>query len=364
MKKRKIAVVHDVLLEYGGAEKVLLEILRLYPDADLFTLFFNKRNEQIKLAFKDKKIYWNRSKFLSGLSRLGPYFSVSKLFSWYYFFSLDFSHYDLVISSSGTFNAKCLRVSKHKHLCYLFSPPKYLYEEENELGFINAYPWKLLFFPIKYFLRKVDAYFASKPDLIATNSKTVGKRIFRYYGRRSIVIYPPVEQPTFKKGTKHFFVAHSRLVKQKGLELIVQTCTRFSLPLVVIGEGYQRKYLERIAGPTIFFTGFISREAISRCYAKAYALLYSAVDEDFGLVPVEAQAHGLPVICFRSGALMETVVENKTGYFFCEQTSASLLSAIAKLLRKPIDPADCRKQSGKFSRKQFKSKITQAVSSL
>jgi len=359
-----VAIVHDILLSYGGAERDLEEILEIFPSSDLFTLYFNKNDERIKSTFGSKSPKCSFLQFFPHIYRLGQLFSITKIVSWLYFYSLGLSEYDLVISISGSYNSKFLRkVKPGRHVCYLLTPPKYLYVEKNELKFLKDFPFNILTLPFMVLLRYIDKKSATNPDILLAQSNTVRERIKKYYQRDAVVVYPPVN--VGRRGSrkiqakKKYYVFHSRLVTQKGVELVVKTCARFNLPLVVIGEGYLKNKLKKIAGNSINFLGEVSDRKLGLVYGKAIALIYSAIDEDFGIVPVEAMGFGVPVIAYRSGGVKETVIEGKTGLFFNKFTIGSLYRAIKRFKKLTIDPKECSKQAEKFDKEKFKKNIIQ-----
>jgi len=364
-RRLRVAIVHDVLIEYGGAERVLEEFLSIFPKADLYTLYFNKKDPVIYKTFNRFQPQTSFLQSIPGLPRLRQYFSVTKLVSWLYFYLLNLSSYDLIISSSHSFNSKIIRKGRGAyHLCYLYSPPRYLYKEINEIAWIKKFPFNFFLFPLFAFLRFTDKRAAKHPDVIVAISQEVKKRVARYYGREAIVINPPVRLPKkikTKREKGNYYLFLSRLVRQKGLELAIKTCTKYKLPLLVGGEGYLRKRFENMAGPSVTFLGRLNNREVPKVYIGARALIYCAVDEDFGLVPIEAMAHGVPVIAFKSGGVKETVVDGKTGIFFENYTPASLFKAIKKFERLSLGPKVCRAQAKKFSQEKFRQKILECL---
>ncbi len=359
---KKVAIVHDILYEFGGAEIVLLELLKLFPDAQLYTFFYNNNNEAIKKMFPQQinSSFFSRIPFIF---LLGKYISILKLVSWIYFLFLDFKKYDLVISSSHSYNSKIVQTNTTtKHISYIHTPPRYLYFLSNELDFLHYPIVKFLLAPFFYCMRKIDLFAANQPDILIANSKEVQQRIHRIYKRNSFLIYPPVSYPKkVVKKTSKFFIAHSRLVKQKGIELLVRTCTIFNFPLVVIGSGYQENFLRSIAGKTVFFTGFLPKEQVVSLYKHAKALLYAAKEEDFGIIPVEAQALGVPVVAYNSGAIQETVQEAVSGVLYSRYTVWSLRNAMITLKSLKISPNSCRKNAVQFKSDNFRKKFKKIV---
>lgn len=365
-KKVKVAIVHDVLLGYGGSERVLEELLILFPQADLYTLYFNQKNKVINAAFTRRKPKTSILQSFTFINKLGRYFSVTKLYSWLYFYKLDLSKYDLVISSSHSFNSKIVRKPKNGfHLCYLHTPPKYLYKEVSEIGWLKKFPFKHFISPIIELLRRIDKKAAENPDLILVNSREVKKRVAEYYHRQATVVYPPVNVPKKIKKPRvdgKYYLFLSRLVSQKGPELAVATCSKYDLPLVVVGEGHLRKELEKIAGSTIQYLGWVEDSKLLDIFSNTKALIFSAQDEDFGIVLVEAMACGAPVVAYKSGGVKETVIDGRTGVFFEKYDARSLYSAINQLEKLDINPDLCHAHASKFSKEKFHRQIIKIVS--
>jgi len=338
MKKNiKIAIIHDSFLHHGGAEEVFFRLIQAFPKADVFiSLLTDKyRAQLIKSSLKSSggRIY--RS-VLSKLPWVEKYASLLKPLILIYWELLDLSKYDLIISSSHSFSSKSVnKAPNSKHVAYIHTPPKYLYEEFNEMYWIKTFPFNLIFWPILALLRKYDYYSAQKPDLIVANSKTVQRRIKKYYDRSSLVVYPKHQTaPTsFKKESGKYYLFFSRLEKQKGAELVVKTCTTYNLPLVVVGKGNLEKHLKKIAGKTVFFTGFITEQQKQKIFAHCKALLFAAIDEDYGMVIPEVLSYGIPVIGYNSGAVKEIKYQdgsiNKI-FLFNRYSENGLLNAINK----------------------------------
>ncbi len=365
----KVAVVHDTLVEYGGSERVLEEILKIFPSCDFYTFYYNKKNPVISSAF-DK--YRPRSSFFSSmpfLANLGPYFSVMKIFSSIYFMFLNLTKYDLIISSSHSFNCKIVsRGAKATHVCYLHTPPRYLYSEFNELGFVKKFPINMVLFPVFWFLRYLDRVGSLRPDVIMVNSKAVQKRVRKYYLRPSIVINPPYflwhsqKKQVYKtKGAKKYYLFVSRLVGQKGVELVVKAANIYNFPLTVVGSGYLLPRLKRMALGNVNFVGRVSDKILDQLYFGAKALLWAARDEDFGIVPVEAIAHKVPVIAYRQGGVTETVSEGKTGVFFKNFSPQGLYQAMLKASRIAFSDVEFTKKARSFSAKEFRRKLISVI---
>lgn len=356
----RIAIVHDIFVDFGGAERVLLALLDLYPSADVFIPLLTSSNKKILRQHTRGRIV---SPWFSSVSHLRWAQLVIKSFIFFYWKSLDLTQYDLVISSSHSFSSHSVSVGRHTlHVSYIHTPPRYLYGQFNETQIINRPFFRAIFSPLMAALRKQDINGASRPKVLIANSRTVQKRIKKYYHRGSIVVYPPVTTPVKNmKREPRYFLCMSRLVKQKGIDLAIRACNSLNERLVVVGKGPEEPYLRSIAGPTIKFVGFVPDGKISGVFAGAKALLYPSIDEDFGIVPVEAMAHGVPVIGHNSGGTAETVVEGKTGFLFDDWTVESLTQAMHTFSTTRFHPPDLIRHAKKFSRRTFTSSFARVV---
>lgn len=363
-RKFKVAIVHDALIVWGGAERVLFKLIEIFPKADIFTSLINdKYVRAIENLSKGKLCYSRLSKLSLALkypSLLKPYFYH------HYWKNLDLSSYDLVISSSHSFCANWVRV-QGKHLSYIHTPPRFLYGTYNEMRWVHAFPFSFLFAPYFRYLRKLDNSRVQAVDVLVANSMTVQKRIRQAYTRDSVVVYPSVVMPSLpnkslsKRANYLFF---SRLVTQKGLQLVVETFNASGKPLIVVGEGAARKQVERIARKNIRFMGFLSDAKMNQIYARCKALVYAAIDEDFGMIPVEAMAHGLPVIAYKSGGVVETIEDGKTGVLFTSYTPSALKHAIETFEKNSFSSTVCRQRAMVFSKRNFKIKMEGIVREL
>lgn len=356
MGKRTVAIISDVVMEYGGAERVVDCLLQTYPDSTLYTLLIDEKARE-KIVKKYPKLLIVTSPFqrVFGTWVRSRYVSIVKLFSWIYWEILDLSHYDLVLSSSHSFMSKNVKRGKWAfHLSYVHTPPRYLYDEFNELGIINQFPFREIFWPWKMFLRWIDKNGAQRPDLIVANSNNVSKRILKYYNRTSIIVYPPVDAPRVsRQKTENYYVVVSRLVKQKGVEVAVSTCSQLGLNLIVVGGGDERESLEKLAGETVTFVGRCNDKKKTQIISKAKALLYTSIDEDFGIVPLEALKLGVPVIAHRSGGVLETVKDGVNGIMFSSLTVDCLSKAIARFEKMKLDRSECKRSVDKFGKAKF-----------
>jgi glycosyltransferase involved in cell wall biosynthesis len=353
---KKIAIIHDVFIEAGGAERVVLALLEMFPDADvispLMTAFWRKKLTHLT-GGKVVASLFNRIPLVHSASIL------LKPLLYLYWENLDLTGYDLVISSSHSFSSKSVITSPETlHISYIHTPPRYLYTEYNETRALRNPLVKTILSPLLSWLRVKDYIGAQRPDVLIANSKTVRDRIRKYYQRESVVIYPPVNIPKklFKR-QKKYYLCVSRLAKQKGIDLAVNTCTKYSLPLIVVGTGSEEKYLKSLAGPTVKFMGYVPDSKMAEIYAGANALIYCSIDEDFGMVPVEAMAHGVPVVAYDSGAASETIINNKTGFLFNSYDEEDLYKTLLKLQKIKNISTACRSQGLLFNSKNFVARI-------
>jgi glycosyltransferase involved in cell wall biosynthesis len=284
------------------------------------------------------------------------------------FESFSFDEYDLVISVTSE-SAKGIITKPHtKHICYCLTPTRYLWSGYDSY-FANK-GFRMLSKPAVSYLRSWDKKAAHRPDEIVSISKEVQKRVKDYYGRDSMVIYPPVELGSSvqelgarqKKDSGYFLIVSrlSKFTRYKRIDLAIEACNELKLPLKIVGEGSWKKELEGVAGPTISFEGAVTDEKLKTYYKNCKALIFPSV-EDFGLTVVEAQGFGKPVIAFRGGGALETIQEGKTGYFFDEQTKQSLIAALKNFDKMQFDPRECVKHAERFNFNTFKSAFLNLV---
>ncbi len=367
----KIALVHDYIKEYGGAERVLETLCEIYPEAPVYTAFYSP---EFLGPHRDRFEKFNiRTTWFQNFPFKNKLLSYFRLFAPFVFKSIDLSEFDLVIvSATGTYTGpNFVKLGpKTKLICYCHTPPRYLY------GYATAAPWKSVWWrkllyvfgqvPI-HFLRLQDFKSAQRPDYFIANSKEVAKRIKKFYRRDPTIIYPPVKIKNFSPEEKRgeYYLAGGRLARPKHIDLAVLVCTKLSLPLKIFGRefsGYGSQ-LHAVAGHTIEFLGEINEDKKWELYKSAKAFLFPSEDEDFGIMPVEAMAAGTPVIAYNSGGVRETVVNGKTGLYFDELNAESLAEAIKKFEKMSFDPKDCIEQAHKFSRERFKKEISEFVRS-
>jgi glycosyltransferase involved in cell wall biosynthesis len=362
---RKIAVVHDFLYCYAGAEKVLEQILRLYPGADLFSLFdFLPPEHRHFLGGRTVQ-----TSFLQNMPMMRTKHRAYLPLMPLAIEQLDMSAYDLVISSSYAAAKGVLTGPDQLHICYCHSPPRYAWDLQHqylaEAGLSRGIK-SMLARMILHYIRGWDVRSAGNVDLFVTNSDMVSRRVRKFYGRDSVRVYPPVDIARFTPGgTKEdFYLTASRLVSYKRINLIVEAFSRTPhRKLVVIGEGPDFAKISALAGPNVKMLGYQSFEVLRDHMQRARAFVFAA-EEDFGIVPVEAQACGTPVIALGRGGLLETVIPGRTGIFFHEQTPDSLLAAVDEFERRGNwDAKEIRENAEQFSIQRFLLEFSTVVES-
>ncbi|MEK9180820.1 MAG: glycosyltransferase [Patescibacteria group bacterium] len=359
----KIALAHDFLTQLGGAERVLKELHEIFPDAPVYTLFFDEKKTYGKFAGWDIRA--------SFLQKLPKFFS----YKWYLpllptaVSYLDLTGFDVVISDASAL-IKGIKVSPGaKHICYCHTPTRYLWQERNDYVKNLTYPKlvKIVVQPCLSLLKKWDWSVAQKVDVFIANSQEVRGRIEKYYQRDSEVIYPPIDTdfftPASQDSSRSYFLAAGRLEPYKKIDLVIKAFTRLKILLKVAGTGSLSKKLRESAGPNIEFLGRVGDEELRELYRGAKAFVFPAL-EDAGMMILEATACGTPVIAYKAGGALEFVEEGITGEFFTEQNANSLINVIEK-----FDPAKYRTEAlvakaRQFDKKVFREKIQQVIAKL
>jgi len=372
----KVALVHDYLREYGGAERVLEALHEIFPSAPVYTAYVNLESmgENGK-RFKgwDIRPSWFQ-KFPFANQLLSPF----RIFAPMIFESFDLSSYDLVISSSSAvyFAKSVITKPETLHISYIHTPPRFLYGYVTSFNYKKNPITKVLGEIVNHILRIYDFEVSQRPDILIANSKNVQKRIKKFYRRESTVIYPPVSLPVIptlhhtvrgrnlKTKQRDYHLSVGRLVRGKGIDVIVQAATQLNIPLKVVGMGPELNSLKAIAGKNVEFLGQVKDEELPKLYAGAISTIVASEDEDFGIVPIESQACGTPVIAPRSGGFLETVIDKKTGLLYGGPGMVnvdSLVEALQKFDSNHFNPADLRKNAQKFSKERFKKEILELV---
>jgi glycosyltransferase involved in cell wall biosynthesis len=365
INKLKVALVHDFLNQYGGAERVLLALHEIFPEAPIYTMLYDSakmrgkfKNADIRPSFLQKfpKFLKKRHKYMLPFMPTAPE-------------TFNLRDFDLVISSSSAFAKGIIVKPKTIHICYCHSPMRYAWDWNekylNEQGLGSGR--KIFARLMLNYVRMWDKAAADRPDFFIANSRSTQTRIEKYYRRESEVVYPPVDIEGVEVGprtyeasgttpTEDYFLIVSRLSPYKKVEIAIEAMNKLDLPLIVIGEGDSKyvKYLKSIAGPKTKFLGWKSDENTKKYFASCRAFLFPGED-DCGIAPVEAMSFGRPVIALRRGGAMETIIEGETGEFFDEPMIEVLADAVRRFQEneKSYDPAKIRAQAQKFSKEKF-----------
>ncbi|HEX8964959.1 MAG TPA: glycosyltransferase [Patescibacteria group bacterium] len=367
MTNPKIALVHDYIKEYGGAERVLEALHQMYPDAPVFTLLYAP---EFLGPHKERFANWDiRPSFLQSIPLSFKFISIFRLIAPWIFQNFDFSGYDLIIvSATGAYQPNIINKNGAKQICYCHTPPRYLYGYATAREQSNNPVVKALVAIMSHILRMVDFVSSKHVDVFIANSQNIAQRIKKFYRKDAIVVYPPVAVPskleTIKK--ENYFLAGGRLARPKHVDLLIKACTTLGVSLKVFGKSFAGygEQLQKIAGPTIEFLGEVTDAEKITLMKHAKAFLFAAEDEDFGIVPVEAQAFGTPVIAYNSGGVKETVQDRKTGILFNELSEEAIISAIKEFERIKISSKDCFINAQKFSKQNFEKNIKKVVESL
>lgn len=356
----RVALVHDDLVQWGGAERVLEGLCEIYPEAPIFTSVFDRNNSELFRRFGQKKV------ITSILQKIPGWRSLYKALMPFYglaFEQFSFDNFDLVISHTSRFAKAIITKPQTVHLCYCMTPPRFLWNFSGE----DSFQWAKLLMDK---LRVYDKVTSSRVDYFLANSQNTSQRIKKTYQREATVVYPFVNLERFT-GVETFdggyLVVVTRLNKYKRVDLAVKACGQLKIPLKVIGTGpvlaSLQRYVDRHQYVNIDFLNNLDDEMVVQILAGCRVLIVPGI-EDFGITPLEAQALGKPVLAYREGGVLETVIENKTGIFFDSQNVDSLSKAILKLNSKKINPWDCRSNAQKFSKENFIKNFQQTVASL
>lgn len=350
----KIALVHDYLVQYGGAERVLEAFAELFPYAPIYTLIHDK--EAMHGAFEGKRI---RTSFLQGMPlarrnhRLFPPLMPLAIEQF------DFSPYDIVLSDSSSYAKGIITRPETLHICYMHTPMRYAWDDcqkyTEDFGFPSFVKRLVPFFmnPIRIW----DKASADRVDRFIANSQFVAKRIRKYYRQDSLVIHPPVNTDRFfvakPEDRKDYFLMVGRLIAYKRHDIAIEAFNRLKLPLKIIGRGPEYDRLKRIAGPTVEFLGRVPEEDLPKYYAECRGFIFPQ-EEDFGIVAMEAFASGRPLIAYRGGDIVEHMEEGKTGVFFGEQSAGAIIEAVRTFRDNAYDPEYIRSRALPFDKERFK----------
>lgn len=363
----KIAIVHDQLQEFGGAERVLVSLKKIFPETDVITSFINENTLGThKKNIDGWKIITSWVNKIPFLKKLYSPFRFLTPFIWE---SFDLSKYDVVLSSSGWYMCKGVITKPNTiHICYLHHPPRHLYYYETAVEWQKFWPIKIYGHITNHGLRLWDYISSQRPNFFIANSIETQGRIGKFYRRESEVIYPPVklaEKPNLTK-IGDYYLSVSRLARAKHLDILIKSANKNNFKLKIVGVGRDGNYLKSIAGDNVEFLGDVTDIELKNIYTNAKAFLFASVDEEFGIAPVEAMSYGLPVIAYKSGGLIETVVDKKNGYLFDllqEESLTEKIREFEKLSKEDIlkMKKTAREESEKYSEEIFAKKIKEFV---
>jgi glycosyltransferase involved in cell wall biosynthesis len=352
----QVAITTDWLNSFGGAERVLIELHRMFPAAPVYTSVYEPSGLPQSMQGWDV-----RTSFLQRLPfarrRHRAFLPLMPLA----FEEMDLGEYDLVLTTSSAFAKGVITRPGALNVCYCYTPPRYLWDLYHQ--YVRGLRTRMLIAPLAHRLRMWDRLSAERVDRFLTSSHEVAARIRKHYGREAEVIPPPVDVEQFRpngKPPEDFYLVVSRLVGYKRVDLAVEAANRSRRRLVVVGEGPERRRLQALAGPTAEFTGRLEDEEVAGLYSRCRALLFPG-HEDFGITPVEAQAAGRPVVAYGRGGACETVVDGVTGVLFPAQTVEGLLAAIDRLEASAPDPVACRRNAERFSAAHFRERLLGSI---
>jgi len=357
--------VYDRVNKWGGAERVLLALHEMFPKAPLYTSVYDPKNAPWAEIFP--KVI---PSFLQKIPVLRSFHELLGVFTPIAFEMFDFSFYDLVISVSSEAAKGIITAPSTTHVCYCLTPTRYLW---NDYKFYKRHPQ----FPLKYipFYKYISAPFlsyarfwdrtaAKRPDKIISISSEVKKRVMKYYKRDSQIIFPPVELEKFRVKGKvskgSYFLIVSRLIPYKRVDLAIKAFNKLNLPLVIVGTGSEERYLKRIASSNIFFAGYLTDNELASYYQNTRALIMPQ-EEDFGIVSIEAQSAGVPVIAFGKGGALDTVVDGVTGVLFEKQKVSDLVRAVRRFEKIKFYRKKSIRNAQRFSKQIFISRLKDAI---
>lgn len=369
----KVALVHDYIKEFGGAERVLKVLTEIFPDAPIYTAFCVKGSTAHR-EFKDKKII---ESFLAPLLKLGKLYSPLRFLIPVIWGSFDLSDYDLVITSCSWYVTRGFKIGqKTKVIAYCHTPPRWLYGYETSVGFTKYWPVKVYATLVGHFIRIYDFLTAQPPkrdkipvragvDVFVANSENVKQRIQKFYRRDAVVVYPPVEVEKIQKVSRKlrvsqkedYFLIVSRLVGAKGIEEAAVAFKNLPYKLKIVGEaaGYSdvARKLKNLSGGNVELLGRVPDNKLYKLYALARGFIALARDEDFGITPVEAQAAGTPVIAYNGGGFKETVIDGVTGVLIDSTDENSIKSAVDRFNKIKWNKRKIQKNAERFGKEKF-----------
>ncbi|MBI9102600.1 MAG: glycosyltransferase [Spirochaetales bacterium] len=362
LKHKKVAIVHDWLTVYGGAERVVEEFCKIFPDAPIYTTVYNRKN--MESIFPPEKVKTSYMQRIPGSQKL--YTKMLHLMP-RAFESFDLSEYDLVLSSSSSCAKGVLTTAETKHVSYIHTPMRYAWDLYHEYMRSSGTITRMAMRNILPKIREWDALTGLRVDSFLANSSITAKRVEKVYRRKAKVIFPPVNTGFFgeadlsqnEMGDYYFLL--SRFVPYKRIDLAIQACNKLGRKLIIAGDGGQRKELKAMAGPTIEFTGRLGDNETRKYYQNSRAFLFPGY-EDFGITPVEAMSCGIPVIAYGKGGALDSVIHGKTGVYFPEQTVESLIEGIEEFESSSFNREEIKVHATTFSPERFRGEIIHHLS--
>lgn len=354
----KVALVHDYLTQRGGAERVFELLCKRYPDADIYTSLYDL-DRTIDLS--DRVV---KTTFLQKIPGAAQHFRLMAPLYFPAFRALDLQDYDLVISSSTSFAKAVRKRPDARHICFCHNVTRFLWDTQT---YLKEYADYRMFYPVieRIFrvMRQVDLTYSQEPDLYIANSSVVAQRIQQIYRKEAIVVNYPIESGKFQFSPQKddFYLAAARLLGYKRIDVIIEAFNLLGWKLLVLGDGPERKRLEAQALPNIQFLGHVSDTERTYLMSKAQSVVVAAL-EDYGLVPVEANASGTPVIAYGAGGVLDTQIPGQTGLLFQRQSPDSLLAALLKSSQMSWDYRKIREHAlNQFSEPVFFNRVEQVI---
>jgi len=377
LKNKKVAIVCDWLTNMGGAEKVILSLHDMFPEAPIYTTLYDKQRTS---GFEKATVYTSFLQRIPFSQKKHPLFLNSMPLA---IESFNLNDYDLVISSSHAVAKGVITKPDTSHICYCHTPMRYAWEPWELESRLKAFP-KFMHNNIKKKIHKLrlwDRLTADRVDHFIVNSSYIAERVNKYYRRDSTVIYPPVDTNKFhisknsvaspltkgdasassSEAVGNYFLMVGRLIPYKKFDLVIETFNKLNRPLIIVGTGPEQNKLKKLAKKNIVFKGRVSDEELKTLYNEALALIFPQL-EDFGITPVEAMASGRPVVSYSEGGSRDTVIAGKTGVFFQEQTVDSLSEALAEFNSLSWDSDFIKNHAEKFSDKRFQEEMFDFIS--
>lgn len=362
MKQPKVALIHDYLNQYGGAEKTLEAIMEIYPEAPIYTGIYDPG--KLPKNFTQRKVFALKggifAKFYKYFTFLMPLV----------FESFDLRKYDLIISDGTAWPKSVLTTPSQLHIAYIHTPPRFLYKYSVESTKRDKWYFKPFVAILDTVLRVWDFAAAQRPDFILANSQEIKKRIYKFYKREAKVIYPPVDvqfssSPDFNNLKKPYYLALGRLVAYKNFDLLIQAFNLLDLPLIIAGTGREEQRLRKMANSNIEFTGRVSEQEKHNLIEGSLGLINPIQDEDFGIVPIEIMSHGKPVLAHKSGGHLEVIKEGLSGMFFDSLDTGEFVTKIKEfdeaVRTNKFDCEKIRSSVQKFSKARFQKEFTDYV---